>query len=41
MTEPTDSDFDAIRVRAEHLGLFETPVLHGKLAGSDALTSAL
>jgi uncharacterized protein (TIGR02466 family) len=34
-------DFDSIRVRAEQLGLFETVVLHGQLAGAEAMTAQL
>ncbi|WP_380788459.1 TIGR02466 family protein [Sphingomonas sp. R86521] len=33
--------FDGIRVRAEQVGLFETPILHGRLADADAMTAAL
>jgi len=33
--------FDAIRLRAERAGLFETPVLHGKLAEAGPMTVAL
>ncbi len=33
--------FDGIRVRAEQVGLFETPILHGRLADAAALTTAL
>lgn len=31
----------SLRVRAEHLGLFETPVLHGHVANAAPLTAAL
>ncbi len=41
MTDASNPGFDSIRVRAEQIGLFETPVLHGRLAGSEALTEAL
>ncbi len=34
-------EYDGIRVRADLLGLYETPVLHGHLADSQALTAAL
>lgn len=34
-------EFDGIRVRADLLGLYETPVLHGHLADSGALIAAL
>lgn len=34
-------EFDGIRVRADLLGLYETPVLHGHLADSSALIAAL
>ena len=33
--------YDAIRVRAEHLGLFETSVLHARLSDAEGLTEAL
>jgi uncharacterized protein (TIGR02466 family) len=33
--------FDGIRVRAEQVGLFETPILHGRLADAEPLTAAL
>lgn len=35
------SSFDAIRVRAERVGLFETPVLHGTLSDAEEMTAAL
>ena len=33
--------FDGIRVRAAQIGLYETPILHGRLADAAALTAAL
>ena len=33
--------FDGIRVRAAQIGLYETPILHGRLADAAALTPAL
>jgi hypothetical protein len=33
--------FDGIRVRAAQIGLYETPILHGRLADVTALTAAL
>ncbi len=33
--------FDGIRVRAAQIGLYETPILHGRLADAAALTTAL
>lgn len=33
--------FDSIRVRAAQIGLYETPILHGRLADAAALTAAL
>ncbi len=33
--------FDGIRVRAAQIGLYETPILHGRLADAGALTTAL
>jgi uncharacterized protein (TIGR02466 family) len=35
------STFDGIRVRAAQIGLYETPILHGRLADAAALTAAL
>ncbi len=35
------SEPDSIRVRAEQVALFETCVLHGRLAGAEAMTDAL
>lgn len=34
-------DFDAIRVRAEQHGLFETNILHASLTGAEPMTAAL
>lgn len=33
--------FDAIRMQAAHVGLFETPILHGRLAGAQGLDREL
>ena len=33
--------FDGIRVRAAQIGLYETPILHGRLADAAALAAAL
>ena len=33
--------FDAIRLQAAHVGLFETPILHGRLQGADGLDTEL
>jgi hypothetical protein len=33
--------FDGIRVRAAQIGLYETPILHHRLADATALTAAL
>ena len=33
--------FDGIRVRAAQIGLYETPILHGRLADAVVLTAAL
>ncbi|OYY72629.1 TIGR02466 family protein [Sphingomonas sp. 28-63-12] len=38
---PPAGRFDAIRVRAERAGLFETPLLHGKLSDAEPMTIAL
>ena len=35
------ASFDAIRMQAAHVGLFETPILHGRLAGADGLDAEL
>jgi hypothetical protein len=35
------STFDGIRIRAAQIGLYETPILHGRLANVTALTAAL
>ena len=38
---PASRPFDGIRVRAAQIGLYETPILHGRLADAAALTAAL
>ncbi len=38
---PASPAFDGIRVRAAQIGLYETPILHGRLADAAALTAAL
>ncbi|WP_404336316.1 TIGR02466 family protein [Sphingomonas sp. MMS12-HWE2-04] len=42
MTTPaTPGAFDAIRMQAAQIGLFETPILHGRLTGGETLTAQL
>lgn len=41
MSAPADPSFGSIKLSAQQLGLFETPILHGKLSDAEPMTAAL